>query len=81
MKELHLRFGLGKIDKDIYKLALDHLNSELLAITKEMNIGKVKIFNFESLLKNALKQLQNLNIIWSSGDLEEKRALQKTLFP
>ena len=53
----------------------------LLKIAKELNNGKVKISNLESVLKNALNKLEKLTEIWGSGELEEKRALQKTLFP
>ena len=59
----------------------EHLNEQLLKINKELNSGKVKISNLESLLKKALEKLENLSKIWNSGELEEKRALQKTLFP
>jgi hypothetical protein len=81
IKDLQLRFGLGKIDKEIYELTLEHLNGQLVEIGKEMNNGKVKISNLDSLLKNAMSKLENISKIWASGELEEKRALQKILFP
>lgn len=46
-----------------------------------MNNGKVKISNLESVLKTALNKLEKLSKIWGSGELEDKRTLQKTLFP
>ena len=81
LKELKIRFGMGKIDKETYDLTFEHLNEQIHKISKELNNGKVKISNLESLLKNALKKLENLNKIWVSGELEVKRAFQKTLFP
>ena len=72
---------MGKIDKETYDLTFEHLNEQIHKISKELNNGKVKISNLESLLKNALKKLENLNKIWVSGELEVKRAFQKTLFP
>ena len=81
IKDLQLRFGLGKIDKDIYDLTMEHLNGQLVEVSKEMNNGKVKISNLDKLLKSAMEKLQNLSKIWGSSELEEKRVFQKTLFP
>ena len=81
MKDLKIRLGLGKIDKETYDLTFEHLNEQIVKMSKELNNGKVKISNLESVLKNALNKLEKLTEIWGSGELEEKRALQKTLFP
>lgn len=81
MKELKIRYGLGKIDKETYELAFEHLNEQILNAGKELNNGKLKISNLDSLLKKSVQKLSNLSKIWGSGNLEDKRALQKTLFP
>ena len=81
MKDLKIRLGLGKIDKETYDLTFEHLNEQIVKVSKELNNGKVKISNLENLIKNALLKLENLSKIWSSSELEDKRALQKTLFP
>ncbi len=78
LKDLKIRLGLGKIDQETYNLTFEHLNEQLLKTSKELNNGKVKISNLEYVLKTALKKLEKLSKIWSSGELEEKRALQKT---
>lgn len=81
MKDLKIRLGLGKIDKETYELTFEHLNEQIVKVNKELNNGKVKISNLESVLKTALNKLEKLSKIWGSGELEDKRALQKTLFP
>ena len=81
VKELKIRLGLGKIDQETYQLTYEHLNEQIIKISKEMNNGKVKISNLGNLLKNALEKLENISKIWVSAALEEKRTLQKTLFP
>jgi len=81
MKDLKIRLGLGKIDKETYDLTFEHLNEQIVKVSKELNNGKIKISNLESVLKTALIKLENLSKIWDSGELEEKRALQKILFP
>ena len=81
VKELRIRSGLGKIDQETFSITFEHLNGQILQISKELNDGNIKISNLESLLKNALKKLENISKIWASGELDAKRALQKTLFP
>ena len=78
---MKIRLGLGKIDLETYQLTYEHLNVQIIKISKEMNNGKVKIFNLGNLLKNALGKLENISKIWVSAALEEKKVLQKTFFP
>jgi hypothetical protein len=81
MKDLKIRLGLGKIDKETYDLTFDYLNEQFVKVSKELNSGKIKISNLESVLKTALNKLEKLSRIWGSSELEDKRALQKNLFP
>lgn len=60
---------------------LEILQQQIVKVSKELNNGKVKISNLESVLKNALNKLKKLSKTWCSGELDAKRALQKTLFP
>jgi hypothetical protein len=79
-KELKIRLGLGKIDLETYQLTYEHLNEQIIKISKEMNNGKVKIFNLGNLLKNALGKLENISKIWVSAALEEKKCSKKPSF-
>ncbi len=81
LKQLKIRFGLGQIDKETYEITLAHLNQQFLEINKELNNGKVKISNLENLIKISLEKLENISKIWASSDLDEKRQMNKTLFP
>jgi len=81
IKNLKIRLGMGEIDKETYDLTFEHLNEKLLAIGKEMNSGKQTISNLEELLNKSLEKLENIKDLWLSGHLEDKRRLNKTLFP
>ena len=81
MKDLRIHLGLCKIDQETYDITYVHLSEQIQKISKEMNNAKVKISNLEELLKKALKKLENISKIWCCSDLEEKRILQKTMFP
>ncbi|NII24010.1 hypothetical protein HB364_02885 [Pseudoflavitalea sp. X16] len=80
-KQLQIRHGMGKIDKETFELTLGHITEQVKNITKEMNILTPKLSNLNSLITSALEKLQNLSIQWASHDLERKRWMHKTLFP
>lgn len=81
MKELKIRHGLGDIDKETYDLTLDHLNTQMQAVSKELNREIPEISNLDNLLTHSLEKLDKLSLVWASSDLDNKRHLQKTLFP
>ncbi|WP_435227323.1 recombinase family protein [Niabella hirudinis] len=80
-KELTIRLGLGEIDKEAYAVTLEHLSGEMQEIHKEINTLPGKISNLENLLEVSLKKLEKLSVIWGSGGLEDKRMVQKIVFP
>lgn len=80
-KELTIRHGLGEIDKDTYAVTMEHLKDEMQGIYEELNTVPVKISNAEKLLESSLKKLQNLSVLWDYSDLENKRRIQKVVFP
>lgn len=81
LKSLKIRHGLGEIDKETFDLTFDHLSSQMQTIGKELNTLTPQISNLENLISHSLEKLENLSQIWVSSDLENKRTLQKTLFP
>lgn len=81
LKQVKIRFGLDQIDKEIYEMAVEHLDKQMREINKELNSGNQTISNLEKLISESLKKLGNISKIWGSSDLEDKRILHKTLFP
>lgn len=80
-KDLKIRHGMGDIDKETYELTSEHLSQQMQNIQQELNTLAPKISNLEKMLNNALEKLQDLRLVWSSSDLENKRRLQMMLFP
>lgn len=80
-KELTISHGLREIDKDAYHVTMEHLIGQMQEIYEELNTVPVKISNAEKLLENSLKKLQNLSVLWDYSDLENKRRIQKIVFP
>lgn len=81
LKDLKIRYGLGDIDKETYDLALEHISNQMQLLSKELNNLVPAISNLEKLIAYSLEKLQNLSEIWGSSDLDNKRRIQKTLFP
>lgn len=81
LKNLKIRHGLGEVDRETYELTSDHLREQIARISKELEKEDFKISNLDSLLKNSLTKLSNIRLVWVSNDLENKRKLQRTLFP
>ena len=63
LKELKIRFGMGKIDKETYDLTFEHLNEQIHKISKELNNRKVKMSTLDILLKKALEKLEKISHI------------------
>ena len=81
LKQLKIRFGLGKIDSETYQLTADHLTSEIAKINQELNRQPIQLSNLEKLIDSSLKKAQNISKIWTSSDIDEKRKLHRMLFP
>ncbi len=80
-RDLTIRLGLGEIDKETCELTLDHLTSEIQIIYKEINTCSGKISNLENLLEKSLEKLKKLSVLCGFSGLENKRKIQKILFP
>lgn len=81
LKDLKIRHGLGDIDKETYDLTSEHISDQIRAVHKEQAIVSPKVSNLEKLLSQSLEKLSNIGLIWASSDLDNKRRIQKTLFP
>lgn len=81
LKELRLSRGLNKIDEETFSVTKEYLEAEILKTQKELDRGVPQISNLEKLLTSSLEKLQNLSQIWGSTNFENKRVLQKMLFP
>jgi len=81
VKKLKIRQGLGEIDRETYDLTFAHLNEQIQEISRELNVIIPKISNLDKLVATSLEKLPKLSWVWGSSDLENKRKIQKTLFP
>ena len=81
IKQLKIRFGLGEVDKDTYHLTFEHLNQKIRQINKELNTVRPVLSNLENMVSDSLEKAANINKIWGSSNLDDKRGLCNLLFP
>lgn len=81
LKELKIRYGMGDIDKETHDLTRDHITEQIANLNKELNRMAPKISNLEKLISSAVEKASKLSTEWGLSNLEEKRRMQKVLFP
>ena len=80
-KEVQLKLGYGKISQEVYDITIEDIQKNIDNIERELNTVPPVTSNLESLIKFGLKSLQNIRQMWVSADYDNKRKLQKTIFP
>jgi site-specific DNA recombinase len=60
---------------------LEHLSSQIEETRKQLNTLTPKLSNFQTLVSESLKKVQNISKIWGSSDFSNRRILQRTIFP
>ena len=81
LETIEKRFVLGEIDRELYVKYKDQFDKELVQINEEISSSQFNLSNLEKLINKALDYALNLPELWISGDLEEKRRIQKMVFP
>ncbi len=78
---LEERFAIGEITKDIFSKFSEKYITEINDFEAKMLNPEISSSNLEKAINKALKISSNLNELWGSGNLEQKRNLQQLLFP
>ncbi len=81
LEKIEERYVIGEIEKELYLKYKTQFEKELDEIRNEMGKSKFNLSNLELAIEKATKLALNLPKIWTSGNLEEKRRLQKMVFP
>ena len=81
LDKIEKRFVLGEIDKDLYLKYREQFDKEVTRIKTELEGSHFNLSNLETAVEKAVNYSLNLSDRWQSGNLEEKRKLQKLVFP
>lgn len=81
IEKIERRFVLGEIESELYKKYKDEFEKELFEMRDEIQKSAFNLSNLERAVENATQMALNLPSLWESGDLEERRRIQKMVFP
>lgn len=81
LDKIEERFVLDEIDKVLYTKYKGQFECELNEIQEEIENSGFNLSNLDLAIENALEDALNLPSLWVSGDLKEKRRIQRMLFP
>ena len=75
------RFAIGEIDNEIYKKFKTKYESEEKKLESNLFNSTISSSNLQIAIDKALKMSSNLSELWSSGDLTQKKKIQRLVFP
>ncbi len=80
---LKRNYALGKIkeSEEFYEKLKDELEKEIVDLQVKCNHVPEQISNLDILLDKSLKTLENINEMWVSTDIRNKKEIQNILFP
>ena len=81
LEAIEERFAIGEITKDIYNKFSEKYKSEVSGLEAEIQHPEISSSNLQKAIDKALAMSSKLHDTWASGDLEQKRQLQKLVFP
>lgn len=81
VKDVKVRYGLGKITEDVYTATIDTLNGELADVALELQKCSPDLSNFEVEVENIVTMCCRLGELWGNGDFYFRQKLQKLTYP
>jgi site-specific DNA recombinase len=75
------RFAIGEINSDIYKKFKTKFDAEQKNLMLNLANSSITSSNLQIAIEKALKMSSNLSELWASGDLHQKKKIQKLIFP
>ena len=82
LDKLEERFAFGVFDdKILYDKLRIKKQTEIDQIKEQMADSEIEISNLDYYIKKSIETSQNIHNYWQLGSLEEKRKLQKMVFP
>lgn len=81
IEKIEMRYAIGEIERDLYTKFKNQFNQQLTDIHEKISKSSFNLSNLELALDNALEYSLELPKIWTLGNLEEKRKVQKMVFP
>ncbi len=81
LSTIERRFVLGDIDREMYMKYKGEFDLEVIKIKDDISNCSFQLSNIEKGIDKAIEYALNLPVLWESGNLEEKKRIQRMVFP
>ena len=81
IKNMKVRFATGKIDEEIYEVAIKEMQNRKDILTLELEKCNDNLSNLETQIPAIISTACKLGTLWHDGDLETKRKIQNLVYP
>ena len=81
IKDVNLKYGLGKIPTESYETTIDSLKEEKAGIESELGKAQENLSNLEQFIDKSIQLSCNLDSLWKTSSFQIQQKLQNLLFP
>ena len=81
IKNMKVRYATGKIDEDIYEVAIREMQNRKDVLTLELEKCNDNLSNLEAQIPVVIATACKLGTLWHDGNLETKRKIQNLVYP
>ncbi len=81
IENVKIKFGLGKINDDVYQVTIEHLSSEKAKINQEILKTEIDLSNMDKNINDVLVFVCNLRTCWNEGSYFTRQKIQNLVFP
>ena len=81
IKEVSLKYGLGKINDEVYNITITQLKEDKDILSKEVNRLQQTVSNSQEYIDKSIEMACNIGGLWKSGDYNMRKKIQKLTYP
>ena len=81
INEVSLKYGLGKINDEVYNITISKLKDDKEVLSKEVNRLQQTVSNSIEYVDKTIEMASNIGSLWKNGDYNIRKKIQKLAYP
>lgn len=81
INEVSLKYGLGKINDEVYNITISRLKEDKEVLSKEVNRLQQTVSNSIEYINKTIEMASNIGSLWRYGDYNIRKKIQKLAYP
>lgn len=81
INEVSLKYGLGKINDEVYNITISKLKEDKEVLSKEVNRLRQTVSNSIEYVDKTIKMASNIGGLWKNGDYNIRKKVQNLAYP